>query len=138
VMATDPTDHELLLLLRRDVEQLSRQLMDALTQLARGNARFEAIALQEQEVRSVLSTVRQDIARAQMEAGDARKKADDAIALAKSVLTDHAAHLRDVQEDIPAFRTLRREFETQRNYVRAVAVIALALVVEAAKRWLWP
>lgn|SRR5262245_8556620 len=77
-MATDPTDHELLLLLRRDMEQLSRQLSEALLQLARGNERFERIALYEQEVKISLTSLRQDFSRAMLAAESAQRTATKA------------------------------------------------------------
>jgi hypothetical protein len=78
----EPTDHELLLLLRRDVEQLGQRLEEALTQLNRGNTRFEQIALTEQEVRIAMTALRGDYSRAMLAADEARRS----VALVKDEL----------------------------------------------------
>lgn len=112
-----PTDRELLLILRRDVEQLTSQLTEALGQLKRGNERFEAIALTEQELKIGMSALRSDFSRAMLAADEAKR----------------------------ACAEVRREVELWRARVKTVfwigaplVGIVAALAVEALKRLLFP
>jgi hypothetical protein len=116
-MASEPTDHELLLLLRRDMESLARRLDEALTQLARGNARFEHIGLTEQETRITLGGLRQDFSRAMLTAEEAKRQ---------------AAALGDA---LSAWQT---RLKTIVWLGAPVVAIVTTLVVEAVKRLVFP
>lgn len=61
----NPSDHDLLILLNRDMSELTSQMREAMTQLQRGNERFTSIALRDQEVGAALAGLRLDFSRAQ-------------------------------------------------------------------------
>jgi len=116
-MASEPTDHELLLLLRRDMESLARRLDEALTQLARGNARFEHLALTEQETRITLGSLRQDFSRAMLGADEAKRQAGA------------------VADDLNAWK---QRLKTVVWLGAPIVAVLTTLLVEAVKRLVFP
>lgn len=113
----EPTDHELILLIRQELIQIRTQLAEALTQLARGNGRFEAIALNEQEVRIAIAAMRQDFSRAMLEAGEARKVASQ------------------TRDDLDAWKT---RIKTLAWLLTPMLAIVTGLALEAIRRLVFP
>lgn len=70
--STNATDHELLLLLNRDLGDLRESIREALEQLRRGNERFQQIALRDQEVGAAIADLRQNYSRAMLTADQAK------------------------------------------------------------------
>lgn len=97
--------------------QMHEQLGDALEQLKRGNERFTAITLREQEFAAGLAGLRQDFSRAMLTADEAKS----AISQIKAELATFKTQLRVV-----AF------------IFGPVAGIIIVIVSEFIKRSIWP
>lgn len=151
-MAPDPSDHELLLQLGWEFSQIRVQLQEALVQLSKGNARFEQIALKEQEMMIGLTSLRSDFSRAILSADSASSLARQALELGKSILKDFEEHLTDVRTRVERtsrleerLSNLERELERWKNYLKVVAiiwapiqVIIIAVVIDIVKRGITP
>jgi FtsZ-binding cell division protein ZapB len=114
---TMASDHELILLIRQEIIQMHGQLSQALQQLDRGNSRFEAIALVEQELKIGMAAIRQDFSRAMLMAEEAKHRADV------------------VQDELQIWQA---RLKTIALIGGPVIAIAIALVSELLRQWLLP
>lgn len=111
----EASDHDLLILLNRDMAELKEQLRAAMDQLQRGNERFTAISLRDQEVGAALAGLRTDFSRAMQVAEAARDSATK------------------VQAEIHDFKIQMR---TVLWLGGPIIGISVALATELVKRWL--
>ena len=122
----DPTDHDLLILLNRDmtelkeqhredIAELKEQHRDVMNQLRLGNDRFAGIALRDQAVSAELSSLRLDFSRAMQVA----ERAD--------------AGFNKVQSEIEDFKL---QIRTVLWLGGPLIGISVALASELVKRWL--
>lgn len=151
-MPAEPSDHELLLQLKWEFGQVRLQLAEVLGQLSRGNARFEQIALKEQEVSIGMTSLRSDFSRAMLSSGHASKDASTAMTLSKNVLDDLSSHLEDDRDRDRSLREVqkqlsdvRSEVEKWKNTLKVVGVIfvpiqtvIVAIIIEIVRRNLTP
>lgn len=149
-MAEDPTDHELLLRLGWDLNSLKDQLVGILTQLSRGNVRFEQIALNEQRTSIELSSLRSDFSRAILSSDIAQKRAEEAFTLSKLLskdLGDQIDGSKKDREEIRAVRgdvkDIRTELDRWKSYLKIIGlllapiqIIVIAVAVDLVKKWL--
>ncbi len=90
--AYDATDHDLLILLNRDMSELKDQHRDAMDQLKRGNDRFATIAMRDQELGAAIAGLRLDFSRAIQIAEQAR----EGVGKVQSQIDDFKLQIRTV------------------------------------------
>lgn len=123
-MPENATDHELLILLNRDVAEMRESLREALEQLKRGNDRFTSISLRDQEIGAALAGLRTDYSRAMGAAEVAQKNANE-----------NEKALLAVKLELETWKVRLKTFAW---IVTPMVVIALAVAQELVKRWLVP
>jgi len=111
----DTTDHDLLILLNRDMAELTSQHREAMDQLKRGNERFATIAMRDQELGTAIAGLRLDFSRAIQIAEQAREG------------------VNKVQNEIDDFKL---QIRTVLWLGGPLIGISVALATELVKRWL--
>lgn len=110
----EQSDHDLLILMGRDVAELKDMHRDAMDQLKRGNERFVAISLRDQEVGAAIVDLRQNYSRAMLTADQAH------VAVAK---------LRD------EVNTFKAQLKAILWVAGPLIGIAVAIATELVKKW---
>lgn len=142
-MVVEPSDREILLQLRWQMDQVVKQLNDILPQLA-------ASKLFEQRTEIGMSTMASNFSRSMLLAEEARKKADEGVTLAKAVVRDLNEHLKDVEAPLHEFEEVKSSLEqTQlelarwKSYLKVIGIILapiqailIAIAIELIKRGL--
>lgn len=111
---SNATDHDLLILLSRDVTALRDTLHDALDQLKKGNERFVAISLRDQEIGAAIVDLRQNYSRAMLTADQAH------VAIGK------------LHDEVTTFKT---QLKTILWVAGPLIGIAVAVATEVIKKW---
>ncbi len=115
-MPVQQSDHDLLVIIGEQQKQIQGQLLDALKQLDRGNERFTAITLKEQEFGAAIVGLRQDFSRAMLAAEQAKEL---------------AAKLRD------EFGLFKAQLKMIAWVAGPLIGISVAVATEILKRWLF-